>query len=246
MRAGRRPRGRRGVPVYTIGSGGPIGAVQIGRGLDEVDAVLDDVRRRTLILVFPGIRCCGGHGLADRRHGDRAGASPDEGGGGRRHVRSTRYRGARHRQRRGGPSRHRVPPDARRARVVVCRAAAPRTGRRPRAAHTPHQPADQPVGAAPPPRHGTGDATPDPRRPRPRGRRTDRPRERTRHRGQRRADRSADRGAGTRRAGGRCGDAGQPAPVAGEGDGGACRATRPAGHRSSTAHGPGSTGRSPT
>ena len=38
--------------IYTIGSGGPIGAVQIGRGLDEVDAVLDDVRQRTLILVF--------------------------------------------------------------------------------------------------------------------------------------------------------------------------------------------------
>ena len=36
--------------VYTIGAQN--GAVQIARGLDEVDAVLDDVRRRTLILVF--------------------------------------------------------------------------------------------------------------------------------------------------------------------------------------------------
>ncbi len=36
--------------VYTIGA--PSGAVQIARGLDEVDAVLDDVRKRTLILVF--------------------------------------------------------------------------------------------------------------------------------------------------------------------------------------------------
>ena len=38
--------------VYTVGFRGPIGAVQIARGLDEVDAVLDDVRQRTLILVF--------------------------------------------------------------------------------------------------------------------------------------------------------------------------------------------------
>ncbi len=35
--------------VYTIGAQN--GAVQIARGLDEVDAVLDDVRRRTLVLV---------------------------------------------------------------------------------------------------------------------------------------------------------------------------------------------------
>lgn len=35
--------------VYTIGAQN--GAVQIARGLDEVDAVLDDVRRRTVILV---------------------------------------------------------------------------------------------------------------------------------------------------------------------------------------------------
>ncbi len=35
--------------IYTIGAQN--GAVQIARGLDEVDAVLDDVRRRTLILV---------------------------------------------------------------------------------------------------------------------------------------------------------------------------------------------------
>ena len=36
--------------IYTIGIRG--GAIQIARGLDEVDAVLDDVRKRTLILVF--------------------------------------------------------------------------------------------------------------------------------------------------------------------------------------------------
>ena len=35
--------------VHTIGL--PNGAVQIGRSLDEVDSVLDDLRRRTLILV---------------------------------------------------------------------------------------------------------------------------------------------------------------------------------------------------
>jgi len=37
--------------VYTIGFGGGIGAMQVARGLDEVDAVLDDVRTRTLVLV---------------------------------------------------------------------------------------------------------------------------------------------------------------------------------------------------
>ena len=37
--------------VYTIGFRGGIGVVQVARGLDEVDAVLDDVRTRTLVLV---------------------------------------------------------------------------------------------------------------------------------------------------------------------------------------------------
>ena len=41
---------RHGYRVYTIGA--QSGAVQIARVLDEVDAVLDDVRQRTLILVF--------------------------------------------------------------------------------------------------------------------------------------------------------------------------------------------------
>ena len=38
------------VRVHTIGL--PSGAVQIGRSLDEVDSVLDDLRRRTLVLVI--------------------------------------------------------------------------------------------------------------------------------------------------------------------------------------------------
>jgi two-component system sensor histidine kinase MprB len=38
------------VRIHTIGL--PNGAVQIGRSLDEVDSVLDDLRRRTLVLVI--------------------------------------------------------------------------------------------------------------------------------------------------------------------------------------------------
>ena len=98
--------------------------------------------------------------------------------------------------------------------LVACRATTARAGRRPRAAHAPHEPENEPVGAAAPPRHAARHAASDPRRSRLRSRRADRPRERARDGGQWRSDRSTHRGAGTRRAGERRGDAREPAPLA--------------------------------
>ena len=164
--------------VHTIGLAD--GALQIARPLDEVDSVLSDLRQRTLLLVvlvsvgaaLVGWLIAGTVAAPIRR---LTGAAEDVGSSGRLDV-EVPGTGTDEVGRLGLG----VPQHARCARGVPRRTAAAGAGRRPRTAHTAHQPEDQPVGAASSSRDVTGDARRRPRRSRHRGDRTHRTGQRTR------------------------------------------------------------------
>ncbi len=137
--------------VHTVGL--PDGALQIARPLDEVESVLDDLRRRTLLLVvavslaaaLAGWMIAGTVTAPVRR---LTKAAEDVGSSGRLDV-EVPGTGTDEVGRLGGAFRYMLG----RARRVPSGAAATRAGRRPRTADTAHESQDEPLGAAAPPRH---------------------------------------------------------------------------------------------